>query len=76
MSRSTSSRETPWTMKTTKFTRVQREELSVLINNPTLTIQRADKGGGIVLMNTSTYIEKIKGMLNDETFYKSPIKTN
>ncbi len=25
-------------------------------------------------MNTSTYIEKIKGMLHDETFYKSPIK--
>ncbi len=61
-------------MKTTKFTRVQREALSVLINDPTLTIQRADEGGGIVVMNTSTYIEKIKGMLHDETFYKSPIK--
>ncbi len=54
-------------MKTTKFTRVQREALSVLINDPTSPT-------GIVVMNTRTYIEKIKGMLNDETFYKSPIK--
>ncbi len=60
-------RKTPWTMKTTKFTRVQREALSVLINDPTSPT-------GIVVMNTRTYIEKIKGMLNDETFYKSPIK--
>ncbi len=56
-------------MKTTKFTRVQREALSVLINDPTSPT-------GIVVMNTRTYIEKIKGMLNDETFYKSPIKKN
>uniref|UniRef100_A0A673J7M0 Uncharacterized protein n=1 Tax=Sinocyclocheilus rhinocerous TaxID=307959 RepID=A0A673J7M0_9TELE len=52
------------------LTRVQREALSALINDPTLTIQRADKGGGIVVMNTNTYVEKIKGMLHDETFYK------
>uniref|UniRef100_A0A671LQ20 Uncharacterized protein n=1 Tax=Sinocyclocheilus anshuiensis TaxID=1608454 RepID=A0A671LQ20_9TELE len=52
------------------LTRVQREALSALINDPTLTTQQADKGGGIVVMNTNTYVEKIKGMLHDETFYK------
>uniref|UniRef100_A0A672S230 Uncharacterized protein n=1 Tax=Sinocyclocheilus grahami TaxID=75366 RepID=A0A672S230_SINGR len=52
------------------LTRVQREALSALRNDPTLTIQRADKGGGIVVMNINTYVEKIKGMLHDETFYK------
>uniref|UniRef100_A0A673KNY9 Uncharacterized protein n=1 Tax=Sinocyclocheilus rhinocerous TaxID=307959 RepID=A0A673KNY9_9TELE len=56
--------------KKRNLTRVQREALSALINDPTLTIQRADKGGGIVVMNTNTYVEKIKGMLHDETFYK------
>lgn len=56
--------------KKQKLTRKQKDALSTLTNDPTLTIKRADKGGGIVIMNTKVYVEKVKLMLQDKTFNK------
>ena len=41
-----------------------------LTHNPNITIKRADKGGSIVIMNTTDYINKALTHLNDTTVYK------
>ena len=41
-----------------------------LQNDDSIVIREADKGGGIVIMNSEFYKNKIKEMLNDKAFYK------
>ena len=47
----------------------EREALTKLKNNKHITIKPADKGGAVVVMNTSEYIEKGKTQLSDTTYY-------
>lgn len=51
----------------------ERKALDSLTKDTSIVIKEADKGSGIVIMNSYYYEEKIKEMLNDKTFYK---KTN
>lgn len=55
---------------TKNLTASQREALITLKEDQSIVIQKSDKGGGIVLQDTSTYIQKIKDMLSDATCYK------
>ena len=48
------------------------ERLNSLKNNDNIVISKPDKGSGIVLLNSSDYIKKMKVILNDETkFHKT-----
>ena len=48
----------------------ERLKLRYLSENHNLTIQGADKGGKIVIMNTADYIEHSELLLNDREFYE------
>lgn len=61
--------ETPSIRKKHNLSKIQKVAIDNLMNDSTITIQRADKGGGIVILNTETYIEKITSMLADKTSY-------
>ena len=49
----------------------ERKSITSLKNDKSIVIKEADKGGGIVIMNTDYYKQKIMKMLEDDTFYKS-----
>src|SRR5690606_5120937 len=44
--------------------------LNSLKNDASITIKPADKGGAIVIMDTSEYIAKCDSLLNDRNTYK------
>ena len=50
---------------------LERNALTSLQNDPTIIIKEADKGGGIVIMNTSFYRDKMLEMLANDSFYKT-----
>lgn len=49
----------------------QRRALKSLSEDDSIIIKEADKGGGIVLMNTNFYKLKILEMLTDQSYYRS-----
>uniref|UniRef100_A0A673N3A4 Uncharacterized protein n=1 Tax=Sinocyclocheilus rhinocerous TaxID=307959 RepID=A0A673N3A4_9TELE len=53
--------------------KVQKAALEGLKNDRTIIMQKADKGGAIVIQNTDKYISKIKTMLSDSSCYKKLI---
>ena len=61
--------------KSDNLTRQERQALNQLINNPTLIINKADKGSTIVVQDRSEYIADAMDHLNDQTTYK-PLKEN
>ncbi|KAK6165389.1 hypothetical protein SNE40_022325 [Patella caerulea] len=55
----------------------QRGPLNALKNTSDLIIKRADKGGAIVVMDTSFYQENMSKMLSDKEYYaESSLKAN
>ena len=57
----------------------KRQIIKRLSQREDKTIVKADKGGGIVIMNKSRYLEKCLGLLNNEQFVRlneDPTKTN
>ena len=49
----------------------ESEDLTTLINNPNLTIKRSDKGGGITIMDTDSYINQVRTEhLSDASTYQ------
>ena len=48
----------------------ERKAIKSLQNDHRIIIKEADKGGGIVIMNTSFYRDKMLEMLGNDTFYK------
>ena len=63
---------TIWTNNHTKYniTLKQREAIKPLAHDNSIIIKEADKGGGIVIMNTEFYKTKVLEMLSDENYYK------
>lgn len=55
------------------LTQIEKKTLNELKDNTDITIKKADKGGGIAILNTDDYLNKISDMLNDKTVYT---KTN
>ncbi|XP_078498180.1 uncharacterized protein LOC144754363 [Lissotriton helveticus] len=53
----------------------EHDSLEKLKNNDTIVFKSSDKGGGIVLVDRTTYEDNMIKMLSDSTFYKR-IKTN
>ena len=45
----------------------QLNSIKTLQNNPNIVIQRADKGGGTVVMDKSYYIRKLTELIDDDT---------
>ena len=45
------------------------QALKQLANDRSIVVTQADKGGGIIIMNTEKYDKKMKEMLNDEHIY-------
>jgi len=61
------------TLKKPKFhnlTRKQTEAIALLDDNPEIIIKPADKGGCIVIQNTTDYIAECLRQLSDTTFYE------
>ena len=58
------------TNKSDNLTRKERQALNQLTNNPTLIINKADKGSTIVVQDRSEYIAEATKHLNDQTTYK------
>ncbi|XP_040294482.1 zinc finger protein 436-like [Bufo bufo] len=48
----------------------ETKALKELSTNPCLTIKPADKGGAVVVMNTTDYVDEIYRQLNDENVYR------
>ncbi|XP_040275793.1 TAR DNA-binding protein 43-like [Bufo bufo] len=48
----------------------ETKALKELSNNPCLTIKPADKGGAVVVMNTTDYVDEVYRQLNDENVYR------
>jgi len=48
----------------------ERKAIDLLAEDKSITIKEADKGGGIVIMNTDFYKRKLLAMLNDVEYYK------
>ena len=61
--------------KSDNLMRQEQQALNQLINNPTLIINKADKGSTIVVQDRSEYIADALKHLNDQTTYK-PLKEN
>ena len=59
------------TEKKYNITLDERNALTSLQNDPTIIIKEADKGNGIVIMNTSFYRDKMLEMLANDSFYKT-----
>lgn len=51
------------------ISRMEREALKTLKTDKTITIQKADKGGSIVILDTETYNNKMLEMLKDPITY-------
>ena len=58
------------TEKKYNITLEERKAIKSLQNDPRIIIKEADKGGGIVIMNTSFYRDKMLEILGNDTFYK------
>ena len=58
------------TEKKYNITLEERKAIKSLQNDPRIIIKEADKGWGIVIMNTSFYRDKMLEMLGNDTFYK------
>ena len=52
------------------LTKLEREALKNLKHNTSIVIKACDKGGGICILNTQDYINKVNQHLNDTTTYK------
>ena len=50
--------------------KTERKAIKSLVDNPNIVIKPADKGGKIVIQNTSDYIKEGERQLNDTTYYK------
>ena len=62
--------------KQDNLTTSERMALSSIMYNKNITIKRADKGGGIAILNTHTYIQQIhEEQLSNTTLYK-PLLTS
>ncbi|XP_070548155.1 uncharacterized protein [Ptychodera flava] len=59
-----------WKKTYDNISKDERIALQQLTNREDLTIKAADKGGGIVVMDTSWYIDKCKDHLQNQSFYK------
>ena len=47
----------------------ERKSIQDLINDPNIIIKEADKGGAVVIMDTSHYKEMISSQLSDKNYY-------
>ena len=56
--------------KFSNLTANQKHALKTLEKNDNITIKPADKGGAVVVLNTSDYIDECNRQLTDKTFYK------
>ena len=56
--------------KSLNFTFEERNTLQDLINDDTITIKPADKGGAVVLLNTKDYIQEAERQLNQPEYYR------
>jgi len=52
------------------LTKAEREALIDLRKDENITIKKGDKGAGLVVLNTSDYIDKVMTQLNDTNTYK------
>ena len=59
------------TNKRHNITLEERKALANLQDDHTIIIKEADKGGGIVIMNTAFYREKMLELLANSSFYKT-----
>ena len=59
------------TEKKYNITMDERNALTSLQNDPTIIFKEADKGDGIVIMNTSFYRDKMLEILANDAFYKT-----
>lgn len=57
------------------LTSLEVEALKELTNNTKITIEPSDKGGGIVIMDTSAYIAESQRQLSDSNVYRELTKT-
>ena len=53
------------------ITKNQRQAISSLANNKDIVIKEADKGGAVVLMNTSHYKKMAEDILKDDSYYET-----
>ena len=53
-----------------KITLEQRNAINSLAQDNSIVIKEADKGGGIVIMNTDFYKNKVLEMLTDDSYYQ------
>ena len=60
----------PWKRSTNNISRDQRTALTQLQNNTDIIIQKADKGGGIIILNKSDYINSITKYLENSKIHK------
>jgi len=51
------------------LSKYEKTALKNLKNNKNITIKKADKNSGIVVMNTLDYINKVDTMLSDTNVY-------
>nr|XP_033799951.1 vomeronasal type-2 receptor 26-like [Geotrypetes seraphini] len=63
--------ETQPTVIRNNLTSVQRTALNNLMSDKNIVIRSADKGGGIVIMNTSAYTREAWRQLSDAAYYQS-----
>ena len=47
----------------------QYRSINILKESPELSLKEADKGSGVVILNTKFYIDKIETMLSDPNIY-------
>ena len=57
------------------ISKAERKAMKELLNDKEIIIKEADKGGCVVIMNTSHYVNMVKSQLNDSTTYRK-VKPN
>lgn len=55
------------------LSKMERNFIKTLKEDQSIVIKKADKGGGIAVLNTSDYVDKISTMLNDSKVYSKPL---
>ncbi|XP_056376037.1 uncharacterized protein LOC130273370 isoform X1 [Hyla sarda] len=53
------------------LSRIEHQTLKKLAENRNIVIRPADKGGGVVILNTEDYIKEANRLLTDPKFYKT-----